>query len=198
MNGRRLMAFLLVALATVATPASAGLAEQANSRATPKRGGHLTIARIEDSQSFDKTNVFQNESIQQINESLYTATPDGKGLRPWLATSYTISKNRKTYTFKLRRGVRFSNGQPMTAADVKFSIDDARAPKRGWAFLDVAIKNVQAPDDSTVVINLKYPWTPFLADVALVSNGSSPAPSSTSTRSAPDRSCGTSAWSGGR
>ena len=174
MNGRRLMAFLLVALATVATPAAAGLAEQANSRATPKRGGHLTIARIEDSQSFDKTSVFQNESlwlIQQINESLYTATPDGKGLRPWLATSYTISKNRKTYTFKLRRGVRFSNGQPMTAADVKFSIDDARAPKRGWAFLDVAIKNVQAPDDSTVVINLKYPWTPFLADVALFSNG---------------------------
>jgi peptide/nickel transport system substrate-binding protein len=173
-NGRRLVAFLLVVVATVATPASAGVAERADSRATPKRGGHLTIARIEDSQSFDKTSVFQNESlwlIQQINESLYTATPDGKGLKPWLATSYTVSKNRKTYTFTLRRGVRFSNGQPMTAADVKFSIDDARAPKRGWGYLDAAIKNVQAPDDSTVVINLKYPWTPFLADVALFSNG---------------------------
>ena len=45
--------------------------------ATPKRGGSITIARIEDSQSFDKTNVFQNESIwlaEQINEPLYTVT----------------------------------------------------------------------------------------------------------------------------
>ena len=58
---------------------------------TPKRGGSLTIARIEDSQSFDKTNVFQNESIwltQQIMESLYTVDKDGKTLKPWLAKSY--------------------------------------------------------------------------------------------------------------
>ena len=46
--------------------------------AQQKRGGHLRIARQEDSTSFDKTNVFQNESIwliQQINESLYTVGP---------------------------------------------------------------------------------------------------------------------------
>lgn len=174
MHARRLVAFLTAAAAVVAIPASAGLAERSSAQATPKRGGHLKIARIEDSQSFDKTNVFQNESlwlIQQINESLYTVTPDGKGVRPWLATSHTVSKDGKRYTFKLRPGVRFSNGEPMTAEDVKFSIDDARNPKRGWAFLDVAIKNVQAPDESTVVINLKYRWTPFLADVALFSNG---------------------------
>jgi peptide/nickel transport system substrate-binding protein len=173
-HARRVVAFLVAAAAVVAMPASAGVAERMGTQATPKRGGHLKIARIEDSQSFDKTNVFQNESlwlIQQINESLYTATPDGKGLRPWLATSYTVSKDRKTYTFKLRAGVRFSNGQPMTAADVKFSIDDARAPKRGWGYLDGAIKSIEAPDDSTVVFHLKYPWTPFLADIALFSNG---------------------------
>jgi peptide/nickel transport system substrate-binding protein len=139
------VAFLVAAAAVVAMPASAGLAERTGGQATPKRGGHLKIARIEDSQSFDKTSVFQNESlwlIQQINESLYTVTPDGKGVRPWLATSYTVSKDGKKYTFKLRPGV-----------------------------LDVAIKNVQAPDPQTVVINLKYRWTPFLADVALFANG---------------------------
>ena len=77
--------------------------------ATPKRGGSITIARIEDSQSFDKTNVFQNESIwltQQIMEPLYTVDQDGKTLKPWLATSYTKSKDGKTYTFKLRHGVQ--------------------------------------------------------------------------------------------
>jgi peptide/nickel transport system substrate-binding protein len=168
------VAYLVAAAAVTTMPASAGVAEWSSTQATPKRGGHLKIARIEDSQSFDKTNVFQNESlwlIQQINEGLYTVTSDGKSVRPWLATSYTVSKDGKRYTFKLRPGVRFSNGQPMTAEDVKFSIDDARNPKRGWAFLDVAIKNVQAPDPQTVVINLKYPWAPFLADVALFSNG---------------------------
>ena len=75
------------------------------------------------------------------------------------------------YTLKLRRGVRFSNGNAMTSADVKFSIDDARAQDKGWGFLDVAIKNIKAPNPSTVVFNLKYPWAPFLADLALFANG---------------------------
>jgi len=77
----------------------------ATKEGTPQRGGSITIARIEDSQSFDKTTVFQNESIwlaEQIMESLYTVGPDGKTLKPWLATSYTKSADGKTYTFKLR------------------------------------------------------------------------------------------------
>src|SRR5256885_10664264 len=85
-------------------------------RSTPKRGGHITIARIEDSTSFDKTNVFQNESIwltEQINESLYEVGNDGTTLKPWLATSYTKSKDGKTYTVKLRKVVKFSNGKPI-------------------------------------------------------------------------------------
>src|SRR3954463_13990331 len=142
--------------------------------AAPKRGGSITIARIEDSQSFDKTTVFQNESIwlcEQIMESLYTVAPDGKTLKPWLATSYTASKDGKTYTFKLRQGVKFSNGTPMTSADVKFSIDEARSAKKGWGYLDAAINNITTPDKSTVVFHLKYRWAPFVADIALFANG---------------------------
>src|SRR6185295_13559850 len=119
--------FLLVAGAGAAA-ALAGHKSHSTAAATPKRSGSLTIARIEDSQSFDKTNVFQNESlwlIQQINESLYTPTPNGKSVRPWLATGYSVSNGGKRYTFLLRKGVRFSSGAPMTSADVKFSIDDA-------------------------------------------------------------------------
>ena len=172
MKSPRLTAILALSLA-LAVAAALGPSALGGAQA-PSRGGHLRIARIEDSQSFDKTNVFQNESIwltQQIMESLYTVTPDGKGVKPWLATRYEVSKDRKTYTFHLRRGVRFSNGQPMTAADVKFSIDDARAPNRGWGYLDAAIKNIQVRDPQTVVFHLKYPWAPFLADIALFSNG---------------------------
>jgi peptide/nickel transport system substrate-binding protein len=155
--------------------ATASAAHRTHAADTPKRGGSLTIARIEDSQSFDKTTVFQNESIwlaEQINEPLYLAGDDGKTLKPWLATSYTQSKDGLTYTFTLRKGVKFSTGKPMTSADVKFSIDDARAQaKTGWGYLDAAIKSVAAPNPNTVVFHLKFKWAPFLADIALFANG---------------------------
>src|SRR3954447_577150 len=171
-----LVFFLLPLPAGGAGPAAAlaGHSSHRAAAATPKRGGSITIARIEDSQSFDKTNVFQNESIwlaEQIMEPLYTVTADGKGVKPWLATSYTQSNGGKTYTFKLRKGVKFSNGKAMTAADVKFSIDDARAQSKGWGYLDAAIKNITAPNPNTVVFNLKYKWAPFLPDIALFANG---------------------------
>jgi peptide/nickel transport system substrate-binding protein len=175
---RRMFAFLVAAVVLAVIGSAAALAmrpsNSSNTAATPKRGGHLTIARIEDSQSFDKTNVFQNESIwiaEQINEPLYIAGNDGKTLKPWLATSYKKSADGKTYTFKLRPGVKFSNGKPMTAADVKFSIDDARAQKKGWGYLDAAIKSIDAPNASTVVFHLKFQWAPFLADIGLFANG---------------------------
>jgi len=121
----------------------------------------------------DNINVFDNESIwifQQMFESLYTVSADGKSVKPWLATGYDLSDDKLTYTFHLREGVKFHNGQPMTSADVKFSIDKARDPKTGWGFIDVAIKSVEAPDPNTVVIKTKYPWAPLVADIALFNN----------------------------
>ena len=173
MHRRRIVAISVIALG-VSIAAAFGFSTSGGNAVTPKRGGELTIARIEDSQSFDKTNVFQNESIwltEQIMETLYTVTPDGRRVKPWLATSFGVSNGGKRYTFHLREGVRFSNGQPMTAADVKFTLDDARAQAKGWGFLDGAIKNVQVRDPQTVVVNLKYRWAPFLADIALFANG---------------------------
>lgn len=181
MKHRRYLLFLPLAGALAALGVSAAAAAptgHASKAATPKHGGSITIARIEDSQSFDKTNVFQNESIwltEQIMEPLYTVTKDGRGVEPWLATSYKTSNGGKTYTFTLRKGVKFSNGQTMTSKDVKFSIDDARKQSKGWGYLDAAIKNITAPSPNTVVINLKYKWAPFLADIALFANGIIPA-----------------------
>jgi peptide/nickel transport system substrate-binding protein len=139
----------------------------------PVHGGNLVIARTADSQSMNKTTVFDNESIwifEQIFEPLYTVSNNGKSTIPWLATSYTLSPDKKTYTFSLRQGVKFSNGKPMTSADVKFSIDQSRAAAKGWGYIDAAIKSVTAPSPSTVVIHLKYPWAPLLADLSLFSN----------------------------
>jgi peptide/nickel transport system substrate-binding protein len=143
------------------------------SSGTPQKGGDLVIARTQESLGMDNTNVFDNESIwifQQMYETLYTVSPDGKSVIPWLATSYDLSPDKLTYTFHLRQGVKFHNGQPMTSADVKFSIDKAKDPNTGWGFIDSAIKSVEAPDPQTVVITTKYKWAPLIADIALFNN----------------------------
>lgn len=143
------------------------------SSASGGTGGDLVIVRAQDSLSMDNTTVFSNSSIwvfQQMFESLYEVTPDGKNVQPLLAESHTLSPDKLTWTFKLKQGVTFSNGQPMTSADVKFSLDKARSTKGGWEFLDVAIKSVEAPDDGTVVVKTKYPWAPLLADLANFNN----------------------------
>jgi peptide/nickel transport system substrate-binding protein len=155
-----------------------GTSTSSGTGAQPVRGGNLVIARTADSQSMNATTVFDNESIwifEQIMQTLYTVTPNGKGVMPWLATRYTLSPDKKTYTFTLRPGVKFSTGKPMTSADVKFSIDQARAASKGWGYIDTAIKSVAAPSAGTVVIHLKYPWAPLLADLSLFSNAIVPA-----------------------
>jgi peptide/nickel transport system substrate-binding protein len=168
----------LAALAGCGGSSGSGSGTAAASSGAPVKGGDLIIARTADSQSMNNTTVFDNESIwvfEQVFQTLYTVTPNGKGVQPMLATSYKVSADKKTYTFTLRSGVKFSTGQAMTSADVKFSLDQARAAAKGWGYIDTAIKSVAAPTPSTVVVSLKYPWAPLLADLSLFSNGIVPA-----------------------
>ncbi|MDX6563074.1 MAG: peptide/nickel transport system substrate-binding protein, partial [Gaiellales bacterium] len=125
----RLPALLALAGCAVLAALSFGSSASAQSEVTPTKGGDLIIARTADSSTMDATSAFDNEAIwvfEQAMETLYTVTPDGKDVKPWLATSYTLSPDKLTYTFKLRHGVLFHTGKEMTAADVKFSIDAAR------------------------------------------------------------------------
>lgn len=138
------------------------------------KGGDLIIVDPIDALSMDKTVVFSTESIyvyDQIYECLLRMTDDGKSVMPQLAESYTMSADSMSYTFKLRSGVKFSDGTPMTSADVKFSIDESSKTKGGWEFINTAIDKITTPDDLTVVIKTKYPWAPLLADVSCVNNG---------------------------
>jgi peptide/nickel transport system substrate-binding protein len=151
-----------------------GSSAPAGNAGAPVRGGNLVIARTADSQSMNKTTVFDNESIwifEQIFQTLYTVSQDGKSVVPQLATSYTLSQDHLTYTFTLRQGVKFSTGKTMTSADVKFSLEQAQAASKGWGYIDSAIKSIGTPSPSTVVIHLKHPWAPLLADLSLFSNG---------------------------
>jgi peptide/nickel transport system substrate-binding protein len=169
-----------VGLASLLAACGGGASSSGASGATapPKPGGSVTIVRSQDSVDFDKTMVFSNASIwvyNQIFEGLTIGSQDGQNVEPWLAESWTQSDDKLTWTFKLKQGVTFSNGTPMTSADVKFSIDESSSTKGGWEFINSAIDTVTTPDPATIVIKTKYPWAPLLADLACPSNGIVPA-----------------------
>ncbi|MFF6772495.1 ABC transporter substrate-binding protein [Streptomyces sp. NPDC012637] len=88
----------------------------------------------------------------------------GMRLRPALAASLpTVSADGLTYTYKLRRGVTFSDGKPFTAKDVVFTyrtILDPRTNNPSRTELD-ALEDVRATGDDTVVFTLRYPYAPF-------------------------------------
>src|SRR6185437_1957817 len=115
----------------------------------PVAGGNLTIDTLTPPVDFNTNTTVDNESIwilEQVAEPLYSNGPDGKSLTPTLATGYTVSSDKTKWTFTLRQGVKFSNGKPMTANDVVFSLNAARNPKDVFSFVDTAIKSVTAPD----------------------------------------------------
>src|SRR4029077_8143654 len=114
-------------------------------------------------------------TLDKIFEPLFITSVSGK-LLPWLATGYTVSKDKKTFTFDLRPGVKFSDGKPLTAADVVFSIDRARKDKKGpLSFLDFAITSLEAKGTSKVVAHLSSPWAPFASDISVFANAIMPA-----------------------
>ena len=130
----------------------------------------LVIANAVKVDTLDPSQNSVNESIwldQNLYSRLLQPNATGTGLLPDLATSWTIAKNGLTYTFHLRAGAEFSNGTPVTAQDVVYSIARARALAGGWGFLLTAVKKVTAVGSRTVVIKLSQPHAPLLADLAM-------------------------------
>jgi peptide/nickel transport system substrate-binding protein len=145
--------------------------------ATP--GGTFRFGRLEDSDVLDPVTTTLNTSIwyfMSIYDQLIRVAPDGISLEPSLAESWDISEDGLTYTFHLRPNVLFSDGTPMTSADVLYSwVRAANDPGQHWTFTLDAMKRdaegqvegITAPDDATVVVELAKPWVPFLSDVAM-------------------------------
>lgn len=104
-------------------------------------------------------------TLYNIYETLTKINEDGS-VSPLLAESWTASPDLKTYTFKLRKGVKFHNGEPFNSAAVKFSFERNAAPTstNKDKSLYQAFEKVEAPDADTIVITLKYgePNLPFL------------------------------------
>ena len=154
------------------------LAASGRASATAKRGGTLHFARSVAPTTLDPANTIiagDIYTLDKIMEPLYVTNPAGQ-LVPWLATGYTVSSDKKTFTFALRPGVRFSNGKPLTPADVVFSVNRARKDSAGpLSFLDYAITDISAKGSDSVVFQLSQPWAPFLSDLSVFANAILPA-----------------------
>lgn len=93
--------------------------------------------------------------------------------RPYLAREWTWSPDRRALTFRLASDVRWSDGVPTTARDVRWTLDAARDPAVGYPRLDdlADLASVAAPDDSTVVLGFSAPQAAFpdvLTDLAIL------------------------------
>lgn len=104
-------------------------------------------------------------TLYNIYETLTKINEDGSA-SPLLAESWTASPDLKTYTFKLRKGVKFHNGEPFNSAAVKFSFERnaAATSTNKDKSLFQSFEKVETPDADTVVISVKYsePNLPFL------------------------------------
>ncbi len=91
-----------------------------------------------------------------------------EGLVPDLAESYTISSDERTYTFVLREGVLWQDGQPVTSEDVLFTITAMQNPDYGSPLQStLAGIVVEAPDAKTVVFTIPEPFAPFLSTLTI-------------------------------
>ncbi len=105
------------------------------------------------------------EVMFNVFEGLMKPTPEGD-LTPAIASDYQVSEDRLTYTFTLRDGVKFHNGDTVTAEDAVYSIQRcAAATETGIVPVEAFsnITDIQAPDASTVVITLAQPDNEFLS-----------------------------------
>lgn len=163
---------LIAACSSPGTTASPSASATASG--TPKRGGTLNFGRETGPTQVDPANSIVGGDVytlDKIFEPLYITNPQGQ-LVPWLALGHTVSSDAKTWTFALRPGVKFSDGKPLVADDVVFSILRAAGDKNGpLSFLDFAIKSLKAEGDHTLVATLSQPWAPFLSDISVFANG---------------------------
>jgi peptide/nickel transport system substrate-binding protein len=93
-----------------------------------------------------------------MHDALVKTMP-GKAMAPSLAESWTVSPDQKTYDFKLREGLKFHNGDPFTAEDVKFSFYRAK----GYKILKEKVRDVEVAGPTRVRIHLHEPWPDFMA-----------------------------------
>ncbi|WP_309570309.1 ABC transporter substrate-binding protein [Deinococcus sp.] len=155
----------LIALAIPMLVATAG-AQQV------ERGGTLQLAVDQSPVGLDPhvATAFSTFVVTgQIYESLLEVDANLK-IRPLLASKYTRSDDGLTYTFTLRPGVKFHNGDALSAGDVVYSMNRVKDPKTASPLASrlSSVTSVKASGPLQVTFTLSKPYAPFLSEVATI------------------------------
>ena len=127
-------------------------------QAQPARGGTLRYGLAAEPRRMNQLNTtWMTDATQHLYDRLLTRAPDGTYV-PHLA-SWTISADKLAWTFKLRPGVRFHGGDPLTSEAVRWWFEQARDPKGFYGFKGsyAGVQSVETKDDLTVVVKMKNP-----------------------------------------
>ena len=169
------LALILAVIVTACGPAS-GPSSSSSGPGAPKKGGTLILARAGEVTNLDphKVPAFTSARVFELVYSYLMRLDENLAVQPDLAESLpTTSSDGKQVTVKIRKGVKFHNGDLLTSADVKYTFDRIIDPKTAAVarsfFGDV--NSVTAPDDSTVVFDLKTPNAALIAYMAHPNTG---------------------------
>jgi len=141
---------------------------------TPRAGGELVFAVGGTPPSYDghrETTFAMLHPIAPHYSTLLRFDPQNyPKIVGDVAESWTISRDALTYTFKLRKGIKFHDGSELTSRDVKATYDKIVFPPEGVVSARQAsyelVKKIEAPDPYTVVFQLKHLSASFLANLA--------------------------------
>jgi peptide/nickel transport system substrate-binding protein len=141
---------------------------------TPRRGGVLLAVIGADPPSLDSHQESTFANIQLVAPLYSTLLQYDPYSYPKIigdaATEWKIAPDGLTYTFKIRQGIRFHDGSPLTAADVKATYDKIIWPPAGVLSIRKAayseIERVEVPDAATLVFRLKFPSASLLDNLA--------------------------------
>ncbi|MGW7595139.1 ABC transporter substrate-binding protein, partial [Streptomyces rubiginosohelvolus] len=145
---------------------SAGSTTDGNNSGSPNKSDALKIGLNAEPANLDMTKTagaaIPQALLYNVYENLVKLDQSGK-IRPQLATSWSLSKDSKTYTFQLVKDAKFSNGRPFTAEDAKFSIERV---KSAWTIAQKSQMNVvdtvQAVSPTELKVTLKRPSNDWL------------------------------------
>ncbi|MCK9860089.1 ABC transporter substrate-binding protein [Paenibacillus sp. ATY16] len=174
-----LLVLALVLSACASNKGSGNNSQQAQQQSTDtpaastevKQGGELTYALATSPDTLDPHRsglAVAVRVIRTIYDSLVVQLPDNS-IKPWLATSWEISEDGLSYTFKLRQDVKFQDGTPFNAEAVKYNFDrilDPATKAANAAALLAPYQSSEVIDEYTVKLNLATPSRAFLGNLS--------------------------------
>jgi peptide/nickel transport system substrate-binding protein len=148
-------------------------AAPAGCEGTPTSGGALIVGRQFETTTLNSLELSDNGQIfaqEQIFSTLVRADPNGgEEIVPGLADTWESSPDGLSWTFHIRDNAMFSNGDPVTAEDVKFSLDRFADPEMNTVLPNLAqgYESTEIVDDQTVTVKLSEPVAAFLHNISI-------------------------------